>query len=51
LACDVYDFLFKGFSQPLIGTFSIPIGEIKFKVESKRNEFVKKAKALLRDLK
>ena len=29
LACDAYDFVYKGFSQPLIGTFSIPIGEIK----------------------
>ena len=26
LACDVYDYLFAGFAQPLIGTFSINIG-------------------------
>lgn len=29
LGCDSYDFIMKGLSQPLIGTFSIPIGEIK----------------------
>jgi hypothetical protein len=29
LACNVYDYLYKGFSQPLLGTFSIPIGDIK----------------------
>lgn len=28
LACDVYDYVFKGMVQPLIGTFSISIGEI-----------------------
>ena len=28
LSCDVYDYIFKGLSQPLLGTFSISIGEI-----------------------
>lgn len=28
LSCDVFDFVFKGLSQPLLGTFSIPIGPI-----------------------
>ena len=28
LACDVYDMVFKGFMQPLLGTFSISIGEL-----------------------
>ena len=28
LSCDVYDYIFKGLSQPLLGTFSIPIGDI-----------------------
>ena len=26
LACDAYDYVYRGMSQPLIGTFSIPIG-------------------------
>lgn len=31
LECDVYDFVYIGLSQPLIGTFRIPIGDIKTK--------------------
>mmetsp|Transcript_40372 Transcript_40372/g.52911 ORF Transcript_40372/g.52911 Transcript_40372/m.52911 type:complete len:142 (+) Transcript_40372:2403-2828(+) len=38
LACDVYDYVFMGMSQPLIGTFSIPVGKIKTKTEKKRAE-------------
>jgi hypothetical protein len=33
LECDAFDFVYRGFSQPLIGTFSIPIGLIKDKTE------------------
>lgn len=29
LSCDVYDYVFSGMSQPLIGTMNIPIGELK----------------------
>jgi len=28
LSCDVYDNLFKGMMQPLLGTFAIPLGDI-----------------------
>ena len=28
LQCDVYDYIYKGFSQPLLGTFCIPIGQV-----------------------
>ena len=38
LACDCYDYVFMGFSQPLIGTFTIPVGAIKTKIENKRVE-------------
>ena len=38
LECDVFDFVFRGLSQPLIGTFSIPIGDIKNATERKRTE-------------
>ena len=30
------DVVFKGFSQPLIGTFSLPIGDLKVKYEEER---------------
>ena len=38
LSCDCYDYVFMGFSQPLIGTFSIPVGAIKTKTEKRRVE-------------
>jgi len=38
LECDVFDFVYRGFSQPLIGTFSIPIGQIKNNTERKCKE-------------
>lgn len=28
LTCSVYDYIFKGLAQPLLGTFNIPIGKI-----------------------
>jgi hypothetical protein len=36
LSCDVYDMVFKGFVQPLLGTFSLAIGDIL--EETKKNE-------------
>ena len=33
LACDCFDYVFMGMSQPLIGTFSIPVGALKTKME------------------
>ena len=38
LACDAYDCVFIGFSQPLIGTFSLPIGDLKTKHENDKIE-------------
>jgi hypothetical protein len=51
LSCTVYDYLFKGLSQPLLGTFTIRIGEIKSNTEKEYKTLIKKAKAILRDLK
>lgn len=36
LACSVYDCIFKGFSQPLIGTFTIPICDIMLDLRKER---------------
>ena len=33
----MFDYVFIGFSQPLVGTFSIPIGDIKNDTEEKRD--------------
>jgi hypothetical protein len=33
LTCDVYDHIFLGLRQPIIGTFTLPIGSIKKKCD------------------
>jgi len=38
LACAVYDYMFKGFSQPLIGTFTVPIGNLVHRLVKERDE-------------
>ena len=38
LGCDVFDYVFAGFSQPLIGTMNIPIGEMKRKNKEAQDE-------------
>lgn len=38
LACTVYDCIFKGWSQPQIGTFDIPIGALMQDLEAERTE-------------
>jgi len=37
LSCSVYDCIFKGFSQPLIGSFTIPICDIKEELTKERS--------------
>ena len=46
----MYDFLFAGFTQPLIGTFSISIGDIKKKIETTQSNFLKSSQRLLNEL-
>lgn len=36
LVCAVYDYIFKGINQPLIGTFTIPIGELIYTLREER---------------
>jgi hypothetical protein len=38
LACSVYDHIYRGFGQPLIGTFSLPIGELMHALKKERKE-------------
>lgn len=38
LQCSVFDNIFKSFMQPLLGVFTIPIGEILHQKQSKRQE-------------
>jgi len=36
LSCMVYDYIFKGFNQPLIGNFIIPIGDLMLDLQEER---------------
>jgi len=38
LGCSVYDNIFKGFMQPLIGTFTIPVGDVLRGKREKRDK-------------
>lgn len=38
LVCTVYDYIFVGMNQPLIGSFTIPIGKLIFDLKNERKE-------------
>ena len=38
LSCDVYDYIYRGWQQPLIGSFTLPIGDCKSKDEKRMKE-------------
>lgn len=50
LSCAVYDYIFKGWNQPMIGVFVLPIGELmeslKLERETELNEIIKINEAL-----
>ena len=37
LSCQVYDNIFAGFSQPMIGQFTIPVGDLYIELRDERN--------------
>lgn len=47
LACEAYDYVCKGISQPKIGTFSINVGDIYFQQQKERVSQVEKAQKLI----
>lgn len=38
LSSTVHDYIFRGFSQPTIGAFIIPIGDLIFRLREERRE-------------
>jgi hypothetical protein len=38
LGCTVYDYIYKGFSQPEIGVFVLPIGDLMTALQLERAE-------------
>lgn len=51
LSCTVYDQVFLGLSQPIIGTFSIPLGKIMQECNKENRDLIQNAKAILFKLK
>jgi hypothetical protein len=46
LGCTVFDYIFKGWNQPIIGTFVLPIGELMRDLKKERAEET----AVIRDI-
>jgi hypothetical protein len=38
LSCTVYDYIFKGWNQPIIGVFTLPIGQLMLDLIAERQE-------------
>ncbi len=51
LSCDVYDMVFKGWIQPLLGTFSIPIGDILEETKKNQSDEIEESDFMIRELK
>lgn len=51
LSCTVYDQVFLGFSQPVVGTFTIPLGEIMQNCWKERKEILITADQIITNLK
>lgn len=51
LSCDVYDMIFKGFVQPLLGTFSIPIGDVLEETKHNQADEIEVSEYIIRELK
>ena len=47
LSCTVFDYIFKGWSQPQIGVFTLPIGALMQELIQERKEETAKMEELL----
>lgn len=50
LSCQVYDTVFAGFSQPIIGNFTIPIGELMLSLKQERTSEIKALRTVVETL-
>lgn len=51
LQCDVYDYVYKGLVQPLLGTFTLSIGDIMHSIRSEREQEIKESDEIIAYLK
>ena len=47
LSCQVYDCIFAGFSQPIIGNFTIPIGDLIHELKAERSTEIKALRTMV----
>lgn len=50
LLCTVHDYIFKGFNQPLLGSFIIPVGDLIDKLKDERARETKAIEDILKGL-
>ena len=50
LSCSVHDHIYKGLKQPLIGTFTIPVGEILFTYQHEMRKDIRELKDIIHGL-
>lgn len=51
LQCDVYDYVYKGLVQPLLGTFTLSIGDIMHSIRSEREKEIEESDEIIAYLK
>lgn len=47
LVCTVYDYIFVGLNQPLIGSFTIPIGELIHEIQAEREREIEEIREVI----
>jgi hypothetical protein len=47
LVCTVYDYIFVGVNQPLIGSFTIPVGELIHQIQREREEEIEEIREVI----
>ena len=50
LACSVYDNIFRGFNQPLIGVFTLPIGQLMMDLAEERKTEIQVIKDIVNEI-
>lgn len=50
LQCDVFDYVYKGLVQPLLGTFTLPIGDIMHQIRQDREAELEESEQVLFEL-
>ena len=51
LQCDVYDYVYKGLVQPLLGTFTLSIGDIMHSIRKEREYEIEESDRIIKYLK